>query len=519
MDLQGCVMSLKPGMQALEIATRIHRRRRSPKVIAGIIFLLLAVVAIGVIFQFLGPDRHKWSHSLAVLPFRDFSPNKDQEYFCDGMTETIIGQLTGIKKLKVISMTSVLRYKNLTANIKQIGKDLGVAAILEGSIRKEGDRIRVDAKLIDVADESLLWQNTFDREFKSVFAVQDDISRAIVNALEIKLFKKEKTELVKHHTRDPEAYNLYLLGRFFLKISDTDPLKSIEYFKKALGKDPEYALAYAAMAEAYCKNAWNYTYGRKISKTLAAEWYLKGKEYALEALELDATAVEAYIALAGFKWGYEWDLKGALQEAKHAIAVNPGAAYAHSLYSAILRYTDDRENAIAAAKRALQLDPVSPAPNKLLGTSYFWGGEYDRAIEQLKKTDEMYPGQLDTLLFLGMAYLEKAMYEEALIALKKQKGLTYLTELFIKIVHARKGKVEELREYVEELENREKVFSPFAIAVAYAELGEKDKVLMWLETGYERRELLLNCIKVLPAFRKYRAEPRFKTLLKKMGLD
>jgi TolB-like protein len=367
---------------------------------------------------------------VAVLPFRDFSPNKDQEYFCDGMTEAIIGQLTRIKQLKVISMTSVLQYKNLTPNIKQIGKDLGVATILEGSIRKEKDRIRVAAKLIKAADESFLWQKRFDLEFGSVFAIQDEISQSIVNVLKIRLLKKEKTELVKHHTRDTEAYNLYMLGRFFFRKRGNDVYKSIEYFEKAVEKDPDYALAYTGLSNAYKMLARWKVLSREESEDTIAGWSLKAKEYALKALELDNTLAEAHTSLGAIKLDYEWDLKGAQREFQRAVELNPGYAKGHYQYVFYFHAVADWNNAIAHLKRALELDPLYPLIIKNLGIVLFWAGEYDRAIDQLKKAAEMFPNLQDTQLFLGMAYLEKAIYREALKELKKERNFILFAEFF-----------------------------------------------------------------------------------------
>jgi TolB-like protein/predicted Ser/Thr protein kinase/Tfp pilus assembly protein PilF len=526
-DLQGFMMSLKTGMQGLGTIQRTQHRRISPVVIAGIIFLLVAFVSIGVYFQFLSRGKkikepvEITQSKLAVLPFRDLSPNNDLEHLCDAMTIEIIGKLIRIKLLKVTPFTSVQRYKNSKGNIKQIGEELGATAILEGSLQKENDSIRVNVRLINVSDESHLWQDMYDNEQGSVFAIQDDISQAIVDALEIELLKDEKIALKKHHTRNAEAYNLYTLGRFYRKDRGGDLLKSIDYYKKALEKDPNYALAYAGLADACRVQAEVISLDYNKSYEVVTEWYLKARDFAGKALELDDTLAEAHIVLGLVKLHYEWDFKGAKKEFQRAIEINPRDAYAHSRYSRYFLVTDDWNNAIAEGKRAQELGRLNYAGFSDLGMTFIWAGKYDRAIEQLKIAKEMAPGSLYIHLFLAMSYLEKSMYEEALEELKiQEEGAFPFFARFVKMfLYARKGEKEKLREFVENEKKSGSQTSPFWIAASYAELGESDQVFAWLEKAYKQRDPVLILIQGFPYFKNYRTDPRFKAILKKMGLD
>jgi serine/threonine protein kinase len=530
-DLHGCMMSLKPGMQAIEIPTRTHRRSMSPLIIAGFIFLLLAVISIGVYFQFLSRgekiEEHaeialpKWEHKVAVLPLRDISPNKDQEYFCDGMTEAIIGRLTSIKQLKVISFSSVLRYKNIVPDIKQIGKNLDVKAILEGAIQKEKNKIRVNVQLINVSDESLLWHRRYENKQGSVFDIQDNISQAIVNVLEIKLLNKEEKVLKKRYTRSAEAYNLYMLGLFNLRKSGSLS-RSIDYFKKALERDPNYALAYEGLASTYRIMAWlkSTTY-ENPNKDLneIRKLYSDAKKFVQRALELDETLAEAHTTLGKIRMYYEWNFKGAKRAFLRAIELNPGYARAHSSYSIISRATGDWKNAIVEAHRARELDPLYYSVYNELGLTYFESGDYDRAIEQFKISNEMVPESNENHIYIGMAYLEKSMYKEALEELELERQIPFYARFVKMFVYARMGEKEKLRKFVEKEKKRGILTSPFMIAVSYAELGETDQMFTWLEKAYKLRDPPLVIINRVPYFNNYRKDPRFKTLLKKMGLD
>ncbi|TET25767.1 MAG: hypothetical protein E3J76_01025, partial [Candidatus Aminicenantes bacterium] len=373
----------------------IPKKRFQSFVVPGIIILLVIIIAAG--YLFFGPilktkkpkaetiSMPKWKDSIAVLPFADLSPQKDQEYFCDGMTDDIITKLSGINELKVISRTSVMRYKNSHKDIKEIGQELSVATVLEGSIQKEKDKIRINAQLINMEDGFHLWAETYDRKLASIFDIQDEISKAITEALRIELIDKEKALLVKRYTKNLEAYNLYLKGRYFWnKRTEEGYQKSLEYFQEAIEKDPTYASAYTGIADYY--NLLGY-YDYLPPK----EAFPKAKAAAEKALEMDETLAEAYNSLAMVKENYDWDWKGAEREYRRAIELNPNYATAHQWYAGYLGAMGRHDESIAENKQAQELDPLSPIIGADLGTNFISARQYDQAIEEFQKVLEMDP--------------------------------------------------------------------------------------------------------------------------------
>ena len=302
------------------------------------------------------PGKDGWTNSIAVLPFRDFSPNKDQEYFCDGMTDALIGRLSGIEGLKVISMTSVMRYKTPDRDLRKIGRDLQVKVILEGSIQREDSRIRVRSQLINVADDAHIWSQTYNRELKSVFDIQDDISRAIVDAMKIELFGEDRTIITRRYTQNIEAYNYYSRGRhLWSKRTERDIRKAIEYFEKAIELDPNYALAYSGLADAWTL-IWRYV--DVPGAVTSAEALPKAKEAAQMAIELDEDLAEAHTSLAWILWDKS-DPEGAEKEFLRAIELNPGYFWAHYWYSLLLKDMANYSGQIHEEDIAFELNPMS----------------------------------------------------------------------------------------------------------------------------------------------------------------
>ncbi|MEE9442987.1 MAG: protein kinase [candidate division Zixibacteria bacterium] len=302
------------------------------------------------------PGKDGWTNSIAVLPFRDFSPNKDQEYFCDGMTDALIGRLSGIANLKVISMTSVMRYKTPDRDLRKIGRDLQVNTVLEGSIQREDHRIRVRAQLINVPDDAHLWSETYDQELKSVFDIQDDISRAIVDAMRIELFGKDEAVVTRRYTENIEAYNYYSRGRhLWSKRTERDIRKAIEYFEKAIELDPDYALAYSGLADAWAVLPGYLDVPGAITKT---EAIAKAKEAAEIAIGLDEGLAEAHTSLASILWD-ETDLEGAEKAYLRAIELNSGYFWAHFWYSLLLGDMAKYPDQIHEEDIAFELNPMS----------------------------------------------------------------------------------------------------------------------------------------------------------------
>jgi TolB-like protein/lipoprotein NlpI len=465
-------------------------------------------------------NEAKWENSVAVLPFRDFSPEKNQEYFCDGMTDSIIGRLSRVKKLKIISLTSVLQYKNQARNIKKIGQELDVDTILEGTVQKEGNKIRINAQLINVAEDAHIWQNTYNRELESVFAIQDDISQSIVKSLKIELLgeKKGKSKNLRgsYYTHSTAAYDFYIQGRFFWRKRGQENLnKAIEYFNKALGKDPGYAPAYAGLADTYYIMAWNRFLRRE-------EGYAKAEQAAHKALKIDDQLAEAHTSLAVVKLEYHWDFEGAKKSFQRAIELNPGYATAHHWYARYFWYTAESNNAITEMRQAFELDPLSPSINRNLGWTYFFARRYDKAIEVMQRTIGIYPDFSGIHLVLAWAYLKKSKYEDALNEIKKEYGpKSPQIKFWTAVIQARMGNSKKLKKCIYDLEKKEKLneMSPIQVAHMYAELSSTDQVFAWLEKAVEQRHERVLHLKSLPIFDKIRTDPRYKILLKKIGLE
>jgi len=507
----------------------ISRKHFQYFMVPGILFIVAIIIAAGYLFfgRIMKTEKHeaetismqKWKNSIAVLPFADLSLKKDQEYFCDGMTDDIITKLSKLKKLKVISRTSVMQYKNTDKNIKEIGQALGVASILEGSLQKEKDKIRVNVQLINVEDDFHLWAETYNRELESVFDIQDEISRSITEALRIELMGKEKVFLVKRYTENLEAYNLYLKGRYFWnKRTEEGYKKSLEYFKQAIEKDPTYALAYAGIADYY--NLLGY-YDYLPPK----EVFPRAEAAAKKALRIDDTLAEAHNSLAFVKENYDWDWEGAEREYKRAIEFNPSYATAHQWYAGYLGAMGRHNESIAANKRAQELDPLSPIIGADLGMNFISARQYDQAIEEFEKVLEMDPDYVVAHFFLGLAYAGKKMYDEAIAeaqkALELSGGDDSLIKVFLGVIYSLSGRKDEAKKILDELfeMSKQKHVTPFGIALIYTGLDQKDQAFAWLEKAYEERDQWMPSFKVNPMLDSLRSDPRFKVLLKKMGLE
>jgi adenylate cyclase len=456
--------------------------------------------------------------SIAVLPFANMSDDREQEFFSDGMTEELIGALAKVEGLKVISRTSAFHFKGKQLDLRTIGEKLGVEHVLEGSVRKAGNKLRISAQLIKVADDAHLWAETYDRDLKDVFNIQDEISRAVVNTLKVKLLGSKGTPLVSAATGHMEAYNLLLKGRYFQNQMTVEGLKNaLQCFEKAIEIDPGYAPAYASVAQWHTGR-----HGREaVSRD---ETYPKALEAIKKALELDSNLPEAHVVLGTIKCQYEWDRKSAEKSFKRALELNPGLAMAHSSYSSLLSMIGRCDESISQAEKAMELDPLSPQANSNLGASLLMARRYDPAINQLKHTLEMFPRFFAARIWLISSYVGKGMFAEAISVC--QKGLsndpTYLSFLsHMAWVHALMGKSDEARRILDNiLEASEKGFEKATpVAKIFAALGDMDRAFEYLEKAYQTREVSgFQYIKVYPDFDNLRSDPRFGALLKKMGL-
>jgi serine/threonine protein kinase/Tfp pilus assembly protein PilF len=477
--------------------------------------IFIAIVAIGVIVWQSLPQRQA---SIAVLPFRDLSPQKDQEHLCDGMTDEIIAKLSALQGWKVMNMTSVLRYKNTEKTIKDIGQELNVTTVLLGSVRKEEDDIRVTTQLVNAEDEFQLWSNTYEQKLERVFDIQSDVAEKIAEALKVKLSPEEKTLLQKKPTENLRAYNLYTQGRYFFnKRTNKDFQKAIGFYEQSIEEDPNYALAYSGIADSY------------ILLTRGAFpglGFPKAKEAIQKALEIDDTLGEAHASLGLLNY-IEWNWGEAEKELKRALELNPNYARAHHWYAEYLGDMGRFDESIKEILHALELSPFDLPINRDSGLCYFRARKYDQAIEALKRTIAMNPNFPYCHWSLGKVYIQQSMYEEALEEFEKEKHTMRVNKMGLyqillmhdyAITYARMGREEEVQKMMKKMEPVAERL-PYAQACFYFSIGRDDKGFEWLEKFYESKSLLIPGIKAEPYFDNVRSDPRFKALLKKMNLE
>ena len=455
--------------------------------------------------------------SIAVLPFEDLSEKKDQSYFCDGLADELINRLTNIEKLRVPARTSSFSFKDKELGIQEIGKALNVEMVLEGSLRKAGNKLRITAQLVNVADGFPVWSEKYEHDEADIFLLQDEISLAIVDKLKVKLLGEEKERIVKRHTDNLEAYNLYLQGRFFWNKRGEEALKkSVDYFEQAIKKDPAYALAYAGLADSYITiGDWQLLPSKEV--------FPKARAAVLKALEIDDELAEAHNALAAIKKYYDWDWTGAEKEHKRAIELNPNYPTAHQWYAEFLFAIARFDEAVAEAKRAQELDPLSPIIYYSGGTVFYFSRQYDKAIEQFKKALNLDPTFPNAHGYMGLCYIQKGMYEDAIAELLEDMTLEGIDPKLIaeaQNIYATSGIKGVFLMSLSDLKkaSEQAYVDPISLAGLYAFLDEKDQAFEWLEKAYEERSPMLVYI-TDPLYDNIRSDPRFKAILKKMGLE
>jgi TolB-like protein/Flp pilus assembly protein TadD len=454
-----------------------------------------------------------------VLPLKNLSGDPGQEYLADGMTEALIGELGKISALRrVISSTSVMRYKGMDKSLPEIAKELNVSAVVEGSVMLVGKQVRVMAQLIEARKDRLIWTDSYERDLHNILALQRELARVIAKEIKVAVTPEEQARLAEARPVNPEAYQLYLKGRYLWnKRTGEDLKKALEYFEQAIEKDPDYALAYAGLADLYFILP---SYLPVPSK----EAFMKGKEVALKALEIDDKLAEAHTSLAAITWNF-WEWEEAEKEFKRAIELNPGYATAHHWYAYYLMLLGRHDESIKEIKIAQELDPHSLIINTNVGFVLYHARRYDQAIEHFKNRLEMDPDFFYLHYNLGRAYLQKNMYEEAISEFQKAINLTgeYSSGIVASLgyVYAVSGKSSEAMKVISELKElskREHV-SPCLNALIYVGLGQKEQAFKLLEKSFEERDYLLNYLRVNPEFDSLRSDPRFTELLRKIGLE
>jgi serine/threonine-protein kinase len=454
--------------------------------------------------------------SIAVLPFVNMSGDKEQEYFSDGLAEEIINVLAHIPGLRVAGRTSSFFFRSKDVEFVEIGKKLNVGHILEGSVRKAGNRIRVTAQLINVADGFHLWSERYDREMTDVFAIQDEISQAIAEKLRVRL--SGEGPLVKRHTENVEAYSLYLKARHHsLKLTPEGLSKGQEYCEQAIAMDPNYALAWFGLAEIYNIHGYFGYMGPKVA-------YEQCRQAALKALELDETLPQAHAIIGTLRAG-EYDWKGSEREFARALDISPEPLDVRYLYNYFYLVPMRRlDEAIAGAKRVLELDPLSPMKQVHLGIYYFYARQWDRAIKQYLNAIELDPNYYIAHSNLGNLYIQIGKLEDAVQACETSMQLAGRSSHAIGtlgVAYARAGRTGEARKLLEELNDRAQKTNvpPSMFAHIYFCLGESDKAFDWLEKAVDEQDALILHFQVSPYSDPLRSHPRFHALLRKMNLE
>jgi len=455
-------------------------------------------------------------NSIAILPFENVAQDVNAEYLSDGITESLINDLSQIQNLKVMSRNSVFRYKGKEQDASKVGGELDVQAVLTGSVKQIGDQIVIAVRLDDARNNQHIWGEQYVRKFTDILNVQSEITHAVSTSLRLKLTGADEQKLSKNYTENVEAYQLYLKGQYeWNKHTLEDLQKSIEFYNQALEKDPNYALAYAGLSGSYGVLGNNYLPPNEALP--------KAKAYAAKALEIDDTLTEAHVAMGAIRLFYDWNWAEAEKELKRAQALDPNNAAAHHIYGDSLEIMGRFDEAKAERKRALELDPLSAMQSMVAGATFYFASQYDEAIAQNQKTTDLETHFYPAYFWLGQAYEQKKMYAEAIATY--QKGITQAErhpQLIAALGHAyalagERGKATQALDELRRM-SKQRHIDPYLIAFVYTGLGDKEQAFAWLNRAYQDRSSFLIWLKVEPQFNSLRDDPRFQDLLRRVGL-
>ncbi len=504
-----------------EPTTRASARPRHTALIINVLIFIIGFLAAiyGVRFrksmqQASSPAR---IHSLAVLPLENLSGDREQEYFADGMTAELITELGKISSLRVISRTSVMRYKSVRKPLAQIARELDVDAVVEGEVLRSNDRVRITAQLIDTAEDRHIWAETYDRDLRDVVGLQGDVAHSIANAIRARVTPAEFARITPNRRIDPEAYEAYLKGRFFFaKRTSEGMYKGLEYFQQAIRKDPRYAEAYAGLAMTY-QNLGSY------EMLPPKETYPKAREAADKALQLDGALSEAYTARGLVSSMYEWDWNAAEQDFQSAFKVNSNDATAHHWYAEHLVNIGQADRAVAELERARELDPLSLPINATLGRVYRDARRYQESINQCRKTLALDPDFAMAHWCLGVSYVAEKQYAEAITEMQRASavGGSPLYLYGLGYAYAAAGNRTKARATIEALKLRaDKTYVPaYFIAAIYGELSEKDQAFAWLQRAYDERDPQITYLLLDPFIDPLRSDARFTAMVRKIGFS
>jgi TolB-like protein/Tfp pilus assembly protein PilF len=488
---------------------------RSPRVLVGmlLVFALIAMISyVGFKKWFKDSNTRPEIHSIAILPLQNLSGDPGQDYFADGMTEELIADLGQVSALRVISRTSSMTYKGTKKTLPEIARELGVDAIVEGSMVREGNQVRITAQLIDARTDDHMWAHSYVRDLTSVLALQGEVAKTIADEISIKMTPQEQARLARARPVNSEAQDLYLQGKRLL--NEGDPQKAIGYLQQAIDKDPNYAAAHAALAEGYGRTG-------EAGWLAYTEAFPRQKSEAAKAIELDDALPEGHAELANAVMNLSWDWSTSAKELRRALELNPNSASTHAAYAFYLERIGQLPEAITEAKRVLQLDPVSSQSFITAGILYYFAHQYDEALAQLERASALEPNP-PAFLFpfpLGVIYAEKGMYGEAVGEFQKLGDKPHALG-HMGNAYARMGKVTEAHGTISKLEEhvQKSGIGRYEIALVYAGLGEKDEAFAWLDKSLAAHDKGLTYLKIDPCLDPLRSDLRFDDLVRRVGL-
>jgi serine/threonine protein kinase/tetratricopeptide (TPR) repeat protein len=523
-DIKADLKRLKRNTESGKITSSDTAMSRWSKrtMLIGAVAFVFVIAVISVAAFYFGSSGRTRINSVAVLPFSNASGDPNAEYLSDGITEGVIDRLSGLPNLKVISRTSAFRYKQRDIEPKKVARELGVEALVTGRVIQRGNDLSVSAELVDAREDKQLWGEQYNRKLADIVSVQQEIATAVSGNLRVRLTSEEKTRLAKSSATNPQAFQLYMKGRYHANQATAAGLKKgIEYFQQAIDQDPGYALAYAGLADSYDALGGGWIY---LPPT---ESLPKAKAAAMRALELDDTLAEAHAALATAEWFYDWNWSSAEREFRRAIELNPNSAISHVRYSGCLQMRARFDESLAEGRRAQELDPLSPDIVSQLGYVHLLTRRYDESIAQFQKALDLYPNAAGIRAELAWAYAMTGMYPQAIAEYDKiadqDKAVAPENQLvadglgWVYAVAGRQGDALKIAQQVKELSSHTYIDS-YQFATIYAGLGDKDEVFRLLEKGYEQHSSGMVYLAVDPFWYGMRSDPRFADLLRRMGL-
>ena len=511
-DLKNPRRDLEVGAPATAAQSERQRRRLTSRpwfAISALLMLAVAVLGSLLLFRRTPTAGFPEVKSLAVLPLANLSGDPAQEYFADGMTEAFISNLARIRALKVISRTSVMRYKGSQKSLPEIARELNVDAVIEGTVQRSGGRVRVTAQLIHPATDAHLWASEYERDLTDVLKLQSEVARAVADEIRIQVTPEERARLASARSVNPQAHEAFLLGRYHLSRANEQGWKqAIDYFERAIELAPDYAAVYAGLSDAWLQRG---IFSAKDFREVESP----SRAAALKAIGLDQQLAEAHTALGNIKHIYDWDWAGAEQELSRALELDPGSLDAHIDYGTLLMHLGRHDEAIKEGQIAAQLDPLSSRTQSFLGRFLYRARRYEEALPHLQRAVELEPRSVHANYRLGEVYVQLGRYEEAIAALEKNRELMPKggeLQAAVARVYALMGREHEARQMIRGVKAQ-----PYAFARLYAALGDKDEAFRILEKAVEERNSLLVALKEDPPYENLHSDPRWKALLRRMN--